>query len=197
MRRSEVRAAAAEARLAVHDKRGSTGICFIGERRFRPFLGRYLPITPGEIRSLDGEVIGEHPGVVYYTLGQREGLGISGVKGALEAPWYVLDKDLKHNVLVVGQGHEHPRLLCRSLEASSLHWVAARAPVLPLRCTVKTRYRQADQPATITPAIDAGRCRLVFEAPQWAVTPGQAAVFYQEEVCLGGAAIDRVFHDAP
>ncbi|MBA3492911.1 MAG: tRNA 2-thiouridine(34) synthase MnmA [Gammaproteobacteria bacterium] len=193
MRKSEVRAAAAEARLTVHDKRDSTGICFIGERRFRPFLSRYLPITPGEIRSLEGEVIGKHPGVVYYTLGQREGLGIGGVKGALEAPWYVLEKDLKNNVLVVGQGHDHPRLLSTALEASSLHWVAGRAPMLPLRCTVKTRYRQADQPATIT-AIGAGRWRVVFEVPQWAVTPGQAAVFYQEEVCLGGASIDRVFH---
>ncbi len=188
LQKSEVRRLAREAGLSVHDKRDSTGICFIGERPFQTFVARYLAPRPGEIRTVEGKLLGEHPGVFYFTLGQRTGLGIGGVAGAEESPWYVVAKDLKNDVLIVAQGHDHPLLMSRALVAIDLSWVSGAAPALPYRCTAKTRYRQPDQSCVIA-ALDAGRAHVEFEAPQRAVTPGQAVVFYQGEECLGGGTI--------
>jgi tRNA-specific 2-thiouridylase len=188
----EVRARAQAAHLATHAKKDSTGICFIGEQRFREFLSRFLPAQRGAIQALDGRTIGEHQGVIYYTLGQREGLGIGGVKGAVEGPWFVVAKDVPNNVLVVAQGHDHPALLSRTLEADSLSWVAGEAPTLPFRCRAKTRYRQPDQACAIE-RIENGRLTTSFDEPQRAVTPGQSVVFYDGDVCLGGGIIDRAW----
>lgn len=192
LEKARVRELAAEQGLATHAKKDSTGICFIGERRFKDFLQRYLPARPGEIVTPDGEVLGRHDGLMYYTLGQRQGLGIGGRREGSEAPWYVLAKELESNRLVVGQGHDHPRLFTRHLAASQLHWVAGTAPTLPFECAAKTRYRQPDQPCRIT-ADDAGRCQVEFVEPQRAVTPGQSVVFYDGEVCLGGGIIERAW----
>ncbi len=188
-RKADVRACAREVGLGVHEKKDSTGICFIGERHFREFLSRYVPASPGPITDLEGAVLGEHHGAVYYTLGQRQGLGIGGVRGAGEAPWFVVAKDLASNTLVVAQGHDHPALLSRALLASDASWVAGAAPPLPLACSARTRYRQPDQPCTVE-AAGANRLRVRFETAQRAVTPGQSVVFYAGEVCLGGAIID-------
>lgn len=189
LRKPQVRRLAARAGLVTHDKKDSTGICFVGERPFRSFLSRFLPARPGEIQTVDGKRIGQHPGVMYYTLGQREGLGIGGVSGASEAPWYVLTKEVEKNVLVVGQGHDHPWLFSAALTAVELHWVSGQPPQVPRRCTAKTRYRQSDQACVIT-AVAADRCRVEFEQPQWAVTAGQSVVFYEGDVCLGGGTIE-------
>ncbi len=188
--KAEVRAMARRAGLATHEKKDSTGICFIGERRFREFLSRYVPAQPGAVVTLDGQRIGAHHGAVYYTLGQRKGLGVGGVAGAGDAPWFVVAKDLAANELVVAQGHDHPALLSRCLYATDLSWVAGTAPALPLRCTARTRYRQPDQPCTIE-AIGDGTATVRFDAPQRAVTPGQSVVFYDGARCLGGGIIDR------
>lgn len=184
----EVRRMAAAAELRNHAKKDSTGICFIGERRFREFLQKYLPAKPGLIKTPEGRTLGQHQGLMYYTLGQRQGLEIGGKKNAMEAPWYVLDKDLAHNILIVGQGHDHPLLLKSTLTASQLHWVSGQAPMTPFPCQAKTRYRQADQ-ACIIESIDHGLASVSFAEPQRAVTPGQSVVFYQGDVCLGGGII--------
>ena len=189
LEKTEVRRLAAEFDLATKDKKDSTGICFIGERDFREFLSRYLPAQPGEMRTPEGELIGTHQGLMYYTLGQRKGLGIGGRKDSDDRPWFVVGKDMAHNVLLVAQGSDHPLLYSRTLEASQLHWTLGEPPVLPKRCSAKTRYRQADHPCRIT-AIDEGRCRVVFDQPQWAVTPGQSVVFYDGDICLGGGIIE-------
>jgi tRNA-uridine 2-sulfurtransferase len=188
MIKPEVRKLAEQAGLVTHAKKDSTGICFIGERPFREFLSRYLAARPGEIRTLDEQRVGRHQGVTYYTLGQREGLGIGGIKGAREAPWYVLAKDTEHNVLYVGQDKQHPLLLSRTLQATRLTWISGCAPQPPFPCHAKTRYRQADQPCQIV-AIADDRYEVLFEQPQWAVTPGQSVVFYDGELCLGGGII--------
>ena len=185
----EIRKLAREVGFANHDKKDSTGICFVGERRFAEFLGKYLPAQPGEIESADGSAIGRHNGLMYYTLGQRQGIGIGGRRDTEAAPWYVAGKDMARNVLTVVQGHDHPRLLSRELIVSDLHWVAGRPPEFPLSCGGKTRYRQADQ-ACMVSAPEAGRCRVDFERPQRAVTPGQYAVFYAGQECLGGGVIE-------
>ncbi len=186
----EVRELAAQAGLANHDKKDSTGICFIGERPFREFLARYLPKKPGEIREIDsGRVVGEHQGLAYYTLGQREGLGIGGVKGAPEVPWYVAGKEMTSNVLLVVQGHDHPALKRQSLTASQLSWVAGRQPQCHWVYAAKCRYRQADAPCEIDQLSDT-HAEVVFAAPQWAVTPGQSVVIYESKVCLGGGVIE-------
>ncbi|MDX1381810.1 MAG: tRNA 2-thiouridine(34) synthase MnmA, partial [Xanthomonadales bacterium] len=190
----EVRAAAAAAGLPVHDKKDSTGICFIGERNFREFLGGYIPPAPGELRTPEGTLLGAHDGLAYYTLGQRQGLGIGGVRGTADAPWYVLHKDLGANVLYVGQGHDHPWLYCHRLRASQLSWVAGAAPIVGSRLTAKVRYRQADQACRIV-TVGATGIELEFEQPQRAVTPGQSVVLYDGEACLGGGIID--WADAP
>jgi tRNA (5-methylaminomethyl-2-thiouridylate)-methyltransferase len=185
-----VRAIAEDLDLITAKKKDSTGICFIGERKFKDFLARYLPAQPGNIRTVEGDIIGRHDGLMYHTLGQRKGLGIGGVKGASEEAWYVVEKDLVNNELIVAQGHDHSALLSTGLIAQQLHWVDRQPIREPLRCTVKTRYRQTDVPCTIEP-IDDESIKVIFDEPQIAVTPGQSAVFYLDEVCLGGGIIDQ------
>ena len=185
-----VRAIAEDLGLITAKKKDSTGICFIGERKFKDFLARYLPAQPGNIRTVEGDIIGRHDGLMYHTLGQRKGLGIGGVKGASEEAWYVVEKDLVNNELIVAQGHDHSALLSIGLIAQQLHWVDRQPIREPLRCTVKTRYRQTDVPCTIEP-IDDESIKVIFDEPQIAVTPGQSAVFYLDEVCLGGGIIEQ------
>ena len=189
--KTEVRALARTAGLATHEKKDSTGICFIGERRFREFLGRFIPARPGAIVTDGGRAIGAHQGVAFYTLGQRQGLGIGGVSGAEEAPWFVIGKDLASNELIVAQDHDHPALMNDRLWATELSWVSALPPTAPLRCMAKTRYRQREQRCTVE-LVEADEARVVFEQPQRAITPGQSIVFYHGEMCLGGGIIDRV-----
>jgi tRNA-specific 2-thiouridylase len=184
----QVRRLAERAGFDNHDKKDSTGICFIGERDFRDFLGRYLPREAGEIRTAEGRLIGRHQGLSFYTLGQRQGLGIGGVKGHDGSPWFVVDKDMQSNTLIVAAGHDHPRLLSAGLEAMELSWVSGAAPTEPLRCSAKIRYRQTDQDCLLSPGAD-GRVIVSFDEPQRAVTPGQSVVFYQGEICLGGGII--------
>jgi len=184
--KTEVRALARAAGLPNHDRKDSTGICFIGERDFRTFLKRYLPAQPGEMRTLAGDYKGRHEGAMYYTIGQRQGLGIGGAGEA----WYVVDKDMETNILYVEQGEHHPALYNPALLASQLHWVANAPPPLPHACTAKVRYRQTDQDCTIE-QIAPGTTHVVFASPQRAVTPGQSVVFYDGEICLGGGIIDR------
>jgi len=189
--KAQVRRIAHERALPVHDKRDSTGICFIGERPFAEFLARYLPAQPGPIEDTAGRVLARHRGLMYYTLGQRQGLELGGVRGAREAPWYVADKDLARNVLVVTQRHDDPRLMSHEFETEPVHWISGAAPAQDFRCTVKTRYRQPDQECHVTVLAD-GRVRVHADAAQRAVTPGQSAVFYDGELCLGGGVIARV-----
>jgi tRNA-specific 2-thiouridylase len=185
--KSEVRSIAREQGFGVAAKKDSTGICFIGERRFADFLKRYLPARPGEIRSAEGRLLGEHHGLMYYTLGQRQGLGIGGVSGFAEEPWYVVDKVLENNTLVVAQGM-HPALLSRGLRCSGLHWIDG-VPAEGALCA-RIRYRQADQPCALS-ICDEGEGTVMFEQAQRAVTPGQYVVFYQGEHCLGGGVIEE------
>ena len=185
-----VRAIAEDLGLVTAKKKDSTGICFIGERKFKDFLARYLPAQPGNIRTVEGDIIGRHDGLMYHTLGQRKGLGIGGVKGAGEEAWYVVEKDLVNNELIVAQGHDHSALLSTGLIAQQLHWVDRQPIREPLRCTVKTRYRQTDVPCTIEP-IDDESIKVIFDEAQIAVTPGQSAVFYLDEVCIGGGIIEQ------
>ncbi len=185
-----VRAIAEDLGLITAKKKDSTGICFIGERKFKDFLARYLPAQPGDIKTVEGDVIGRHQGLMYHTLGQRKGLGIGGVKGKDENAWYVVEKDLVNNVLVVAQGLDNSALLSTGLIAQQLHWVDRQPICKTLRCTVKTRYRQADIDCEIIPIHD-DCIEVRFDQPQIAVTPGQSAVFYQGEVCLGGGIIEQ------
>jgi tRNA-specific 2-thiouridylase len=185
----EVRRIAEQAGLPNHAKKDSTGICFIGERPFRDFLARYLPKQPGEIRLADNDrVVGSHEGLMYYTIGQREGLGIGGVKGAPEVPWYVAGKDMAKNVLYVVQGHDHPALFKESLVAAQLSWIAGRPPHPHWVYAAKTRYRQPDAACEVE-RIGAEGCAVNFAVPQWAITPGQSMVLYESRVCLGGGVI--------
>ncbi len=184
MQKSEVRVIARDWGLPVHDKKDSTGICFIGERRFRDFLGRFLPARKGDIQTLDGEVLGEHLGSYYYTIGQRQGLGIGG-EGE---PWYVADKDIQKNIVYVIQGHNHPALYHRIILAENLHWISGVPPNPLGLCRAKIRYRQEEQPCRIN-LIGPNLARIVFQDSQWAVTPGQSIVFYQGDTCLGGGVI--------
>jgi tRNA-specific 2-thiouridylase len=194
LQKTEVRRIAADIGLPNAKKKDSTGICFIGERPFRAFLSGYLQTQPGPIEDERGRAIGEHVGLSFYTLGQRQGLGIGGIKdkhaakgGGDHAPWFVARKDMARNTLVAVQGHDHPWLLSGALAFDDAAWVAGRAPA-PGGYHAKTRYRQADAPCTLEP-IEAGRYRLTFPEPQWAVTPGQSAVLYDGQVCLGGGVI--------
>jgi tRNA-uridine 2-sulfurtransferase len=186
--KTEVRRIAKSLALPVHDKKDSTGICFIGERPFEEFLSRYLPAQPGRILTVENEQLGQHRGLMYYTIGQRQGLGIGGTRNHPEQPWYVVDKDLKRNALIVGQGQDHPALFSDSLDASMLHWIEGSPRGERFRCTAKVRYRQADQPCEVT-LIDQG-ARAVFDRPQRAVTPGQFVVFYAADECLGSGVIE-------
>ncbi len=192
--KTEVRRIAAEIGLPNAKKKDSTGICFIGERPFREFLNRYIQKEPGPIRDDQGRVVGQHVGLSFYTLGQRQGLGIGGVKtqgaqkgGGEHAPWFVARKDVAHNTLWVVQGHDHPWLQSPQLQALDASWVAGSAPALG-RYGAKTRYRQADAACVLAPNGE-GAFALAFNEPQWAVTPGQSAVLYDGEVCLGGGVI--------
>ena len=204
--KSDIRRIATEAGFGNHAKKDSTGICFIGERHFKSFLSRYLPAQPGEMHTPEGEYIGAHDGLMYYTLGQRQGLGIGGCAHTSGEPWYVVGKDLANNILWVAQGQHHPLLYSTSLIANKLHWTADTPPVLPMYCHAKTRYRQPDQACLVTAlengavqgctSVAGGRmpgattCQVSFEQPQWAVTPGQSVVFYTGNECLGGGIIE-------
>ena len=180
----QVRALAQDAGLPNHARKDSTGICFIGERKFKAFLSEYLPAQPGEIRTLANQTVGRHDGLMYYTIGQRQGLGLGGAG----EPWYAVDKDLQQNVLYVVRGATDPALYRRSLTAARVHWVAGTAPALPLHCSAKIRYRQPQQACTIE-ARAQDRVEVTFAQPQRAVAPGQAAVFYDGATCLGGGVI--------
>ncbi len=212
LEKPEVRQLAEEFHLATWDKKDSTGICFIGERDFSKFLSQYLPAKPGDMVTPDGEIVGQHQGLMYHTLGQRKGLGIGGRQSDKDAskknaglPWFAAQKDLDKNQLIVVQGKDHPLLYSQKLSASNLHWVSGIAPTPPFKCTAKTRYRQPDQACTITEfststeilpermkngTENSANCVVKFDSPQFAVTPGQSVVFYQDEICLGGGVID-------
>ncbi len=188
LKKTEVRRIAKEAGLHNFAKRDSTGICFIGERPFREFLNRYLPKKPGAMRTPEGRPVGEHIGLSFYTIGQRKGVGIGGLRGSDGEPWYVAGKDLEKNELIVVQGHDHPLLLRDRLSAQDLAWVSGAPPDLASPYGAKTRYRQADATCRVS---QHGPLELdvEFETPQWAVAPGQSVVLYREEVCLGGGVI--------
>jgi tRNA-specific 2-thiouridylase len=208
LEKGAVRERARRAGLPVFDKPDSTGICFIGERPFREFLGKFLDKTPGAIESPDGERLGTHQGLAFYTLGQRGGLQIGGRRGHSEEPWYVAVKDAQRNVLVVVQGHDHPLLASNALATGPMHWLTptpgpvpgasgrqrGASTAEPFRCTAKVRYRQSDQAALFVPQPD-GSARLIFDDPQRAVTPGQYAVIYDGDRCLGGAVIETVLSE--
>jgi tRNA-specific 2-thiouridylase len=196
MLKSEVRRIAQAAGFINHAKKDSTGICFIGERNFREFLGRYLSAEPGEIRSVSGERIGRHEGLIFHTIGQRKGLGIGGSTAGSGEAWYVVAKDVPNNVLVVAQGHDHPALFSRALLVNGMHWIAGQEPgPMPYRCHARIRYRQDDQACVIERAGDG--YRIVFDRPQRAVTPGQSAVLYDGEECLGGGVIEEAMSVYP
>jgi tRNA-specific 2-thiouridylase len=192
--KTAVRERARRAGLPVFDKPDSTGICFIGERPFREFLEKFVDQRPGPIESPDGEVLGTHQGLAFYTLGQREGLHIGGRRGHAEEPWYLAAKDGARNALIVVQGHDHPLLRSSALTTEPLHWLVSPRTA-PFRCTIKVRYRQVDQPALLEPRTD-GTARILFDDPQRAVTPGQYAVAYEEDRCLGGGVIQTVIPTA-
>ncbi len=198
LQKSEVRAIAAENDLDTFDKKDSTGICFIGERRFKDFLQTYIPAKSGVIETLTGEVIGQHQGLMYHTLGQRQGLGIGGVKHGLDAPWYVVEKDMVRNVLIVAQGNDNPAMLSEGMVCEDIHWVSG-APSLPRQLKVKCRYRQSDQDCTVKVCdsenniAKGSELEVVFDKPQRAVTPGQWACFYDNDVCLGGGIIKETY----
>ena len=192
LHKEHVRRLAAEAGLRTHAKKDSTGICFIGERNFADFLSHYLPPSPGPIETPEGRCVGEHQGLMYYTLGQRKGLHIGGRKDSEELPWFVVGKKVAENVLVVAQGHDHPLLHSQRLTAVDLSWTRGHMPRLPLRCKAKTRYRQPEQPCTLEELDAQGRLKVCFEQPQRAMTPGQSVVFYRDDECLGGGVIDHV-----
>ncbi|WP_051849358.1 tRNA 2-thiouridine(34) synthase MnmA [Thiomonas sp. FB-Cd] len=191
--KTEVRRIAAAIGLHNARKKDSTGICFIGERPFRAFLNRYLPTRPGPMKTADGSVVGEHVGLAFYTLGQRKGIGLGGSRDGSGEPWFVARKDMLSNTLYVAQGHHHPWLLSRALRASNTSWVAGRPPASDQVLSAKTRYRQTDNACQIH-RMEPGGFTLTFDTPQWAVTPGQSAVIYAGEVCLGGGVIDEVIN---
>lgn len=190
MDKPAVRRAARAAGLDVHAKKDSTGICFIGERPFADFLQRFLAPDPGAMETVAGEAVGEHRGLPFYTIGQRQGLGVGGRAGMSGEPWYVVRKDLSRNVLTVAQGRTHPALWASALATEPAHWVGGEAPALPFACAARIRHRQALQRCT----VDTGpgdTLQVRFHTPQWAVTPGQSVVLYRGDECLGGAVIDH------
>jgi tRNA-specific 2-thiouridylase len=185
-----VRQMAQNANLPIYDKKDSTGICFIGERKFKDFLKDFVLAQPGPIHTPDGQKVGQHDGLMFYTLGQRQGLGIGGRKGALEKPWYVIAKDLAQNTLIVTQDHDHPWHFSSNLVATDVHWIQGFPPATTFSAKAKVRYRQLEKPCAVTVQID-GTLEVAFTEPQRAVTPGQSVVFYDGEGCLGGAIIDK------
>jgi len=191
IQKNEVRQLAQEAGFLNHNKKDSTGICFIGERKFSDFLSRYIPANPGPIETPEGQCIGQHQGLMYYTLGQRKGLGIGGQANASDAPWFVVGKELRRNRLLVAQQHDHPLLLASGLEASQLHWVAGQTPDnIPDTLTARIRHRQPLQKCNIMLSKN-GNCQVRFTQPQRAITPGQSVVFYSDNDCLGGGIIEK------
>ncbi len=190
--KTEIRKLAKTHDLTTHDKKDSTGICFIGERRFSTFLEKYLPAKPGTIHTVDDEPIGEHNGLMYYTLGQRKGLGIGGLKESDEEPWYVVEKDLLNNRLIVAQGHDHPAMFHNRLETNQINWIEDSAPVSDnISVTAKIRYRQNDQKCVLN-KIDETKYVVDFDDAQRAITPGQSIVLYDGDVCLGGGIIETM-----
>ncbi|TRW49766.1 tRNA 2-thiouridine(34) synthase MnmA [Aliidiomarina halalkaliphila] len=194
LEKPEVRAIAEAQGLVTAGKKDSTGICFIGERKFKDFLQQYLPAQPGPIKDVDGNQLGTHEGLMYHTIGQRKGLHIGGLANAGDEPWYVVDKDVANNQLIVAQGSSHPRLFSKGLIAGQLHWVNRTPLSASTRCMVKTRYRQEDIPCSLEPLAN-GDIQVLFDTPVAAVTPGQSAVFYQGDVCLGGGIIEQRLTD--
>ena len=189
--KAEVRARARQLGLVNAEKKDSTGICFIGERRFADFLERYLPRNPGPIMTPEGEVVGEHRGLAWYTIGQRQGLGIGGIAAREEAPWFVAFKDVERNALIVVQGGDHPLLYASQLSGEQLHWISGQPPsAAPIQCLCRLRHRQPLQRCIIV-GYDSESCQVRFDAPQRAITPGQSAVFYQGDECLGGCVIQQ------
>ena len=190
--KTDVRAIAKGLGLVTHAKKDSTGICFIGEKRFKSFLNEFILAQPGDIKSTDGQTLARHDGLMFYTLGQRQGLGIGGTRAGLEEPWYVVEKDTSTNTLVVAQGNHHPMLYAQGLLCGNIHWLTnVLAQDMPKACFAKTRYRQADQACIISPA-DGCQHAVMFSSPQRAVTPGQYIVFYHKNQCLGGATIEQM-----
>jgi tRNA-specific 2-thiouridylase len=181
LEKPRVRELAQQHDLITYNKKDSTGICFIGERRFKDFLQQYLPAQPGEIEDVDGNAMGQHSGLMYHTIGQRQG-----------QPWYVVDKDMQRNVLIIAQGSHHPRLFKKGLTVSNIHWIDGKEPCLPLSCMAKTRYRQQDQACELIVSNEG--YQVIFDEPQRAITPGQSVVFYQGETCLGGGIIEKTFN---
>jgi tRNA-specific 2-thiouridylase len=192
MEKPVVRQVAEKYQLATAKKKDSTGICFIGERRFSDFLKQYLPAQPGKILTQNGDVLGDHQGLMYYTIGQRQGLGIGGTKYG-EAPWFVAHKDLVNNQLIVVQGTDNPALFTKSLKVNEIYWVDEHGPEMPVRVTCKHRYRQPDQDCLLS-RNDDGSTLVEFDKPQRAITPGQSAVFYSQEICLGGGVIEQTWN---
>ena len=189
--KTQVRAFAKELNLVTQSKKDSTGICFIGEKRFKTFLNEFILARPGDIQSTSGKILGRHDGLMFYTLGQRQGLGIGGMQQSSEEPWYVVDKITATNTLIVAQGKNHPMLYSQGLICGPIHWLADFKDALPLTCYAKTRYRQAEQACVISPASDQQHC-VLFSVSQRAVTPGQYIVFYEKNQCLGGAVIEQI-----
>lgn len=189
--KTQIRDFAKELNLITHSKKDSTGICFIGEKRFKTFLQEFILAKPGNIQTSAGEIIGQHDGLMYYTLGQRQGLGIGGRQDSSENPWYVVDKNVKTNTLVVAQGNNHPMLYAQGLVCGPIHWLDERKDGLPLTCYAKTRYRQPEQACVISPENN-GQHYIMFSHFQRAVTPGQYIVFYDKNQCLGGATIEEI-----
>lgn len=190
--KSDIRTIAQSISLKTHDKKDSTGLCFIGERPFKQFLNEFMLATPGPIQNMAGEILGQHDGLMFYTIGQRQGLNIGGTRKGIEAPWYVVDKDLKNNVLWVVQGREHPMLYANGLRCGPIHWlVQLKDDDFPITCFAKVRYRQQEQ-ACIISSEDNNRHTIMFSNPQHAITVGQYIVFYDKHICLGGAVIEEV-----
>lgn len=189
--KTQIRDMARTLGLKIHAKKDSTGICFIGEKRFKTFLNEFILAKPGLIQNYKGETLGQHDGLMFYTYGQRQGLGIGGTQQGNEAPWYVVEKDVATNTLMVAQGTNHPMLYAQGLICSSIHWLTHKTPILPLTCHAKTRYRQEDQACVISPETD-GQHVILFSTPQRAITPGQYVVFYDKNQCLGGGTIEHI-----
>lgn len=187
----EIRKFATELGLVTHAKKDSTGICFIGEKRFKTFLKEFILAQPGDIKDTSNRLLGQHDGLMFYTIGQRQGLGIGGMRHSNDEPWYVIDKDVNTNTLYIAQGTQHPMLYAQGLICGPIHWLKECADMLPLTCYAKTRYRQVEQGCLISP-VDNKLHYVMFSSPQRAITPGQYIVFYDKNQCLGGATIEQI-----